>query len=137
MRILGWLSVVSYATINFSYYNFVAYAFAKVHLTFLLNFSLKVRVISNLLALFYRDYENGKCSISCDRADNCNSMGRRARKPSTSGYNKYYLHTTGVENNFCGRNCLKMSSHLLEFQTKCSLGAYSGTMSMNDKKSAQ
>ncbi|KAF6020902.1 hypothetical protein EB796_020817 [Bugula neritina] len=56
---------------------------------------------NSILCSSFKDYEDGKCSIACDTTDNCNSMGFAAHKPANKGYKKYYLHTTGIDNNFC------------------------------------
>jgi len=50
----------------------------------------------------YPDYLNGKCSISCERTDNCNPMGLHCTKPRVAGFKKYYLQT-GDDTNYCAR----------------------------------
>lgn len=57
--------------------------------------------VVQFVRLLPRDYEDSKCSLTCERPDHCNQMGFYAHKPHSPGSTKYYLQTTG-EGNFCG-----------------------------------
>ncbi|XP_067933200.1 pancreatic lipase-related protein 2-like [Watersipora subatra] len=56
---------------------------------------------TGVLCSSFEDFENGKCPARCNTPDGCNSMGLHCHKPSSHGYKRYYLHTTGDDGNFC------------------------------------